>query len=47
LSARLAELHGGYITVESTVNEGSLFTLILPKERNLGARPDETEDIAQ
>jgi signal transduction histidine kinase len=35
LSQRLAELHGGYISLESTVNEGSIFALILPQERNM------------
>jgi signal transduction histidine kinase len=35
LSRRLAELHGGYISLESTVNEGSVFALILPEARNM------------
>jgi signal transduction histidine kinase len=42
LSRRLAELHGGRISVESKVNEGSVFALILPPERNLS-----TDDAEQ
>ena len=37
LSMRLAELHGAYISVESKVGEGSVFALVLPRERNLSA----------
>jgi len=37
LSMRLAKLHGGYISLESKVNEGSIFTLILPEARNMSA----------
>ena len=41
LSKKLAELHGGQITVESRVNEGSVFSLILPEGRNVPLQSEE------
>ena len=32
IAKKIAQMHGGDITVESTVNVGSIFTVNLPKE---------------
>ncbi|MDQ4144090.1 MAG: HAMP domain-containing histidine kinase [Actinomycetota bacterium] len=37
LSKRLAEAYGGTLSVESTLNEGSTFTLVLPTKARQGA----------
>ncbi len=54
VTRKLAELHGGWIEVESSPNEGSRFTIVLPlqqaSESNLGQRqnkPQQQADIEQ
>jgi signal transduction histidine kinase len=41
LSRQLAELHGARISVESRVNEGSVFALVLPPERYVSGETEE------
>lgn len=42
LVRRMAELHGGSVTLDSSVGEGSRFTLSLPWNSSMGARRAET-----
>jgi two-component system cell cycle sensor histidine kinase PleC len=41
LSRQLAELHGARISVESRVNEGSVFALVLPPERYVSGETEQ------
>lgn len=47
LSGEIVRRHGGQITVESTMNVGSEFTVSLPVANNLVARPEERRQPSQ
>lgn len=47
LVRRLAELHGGHVEVQSTPNEGSCFTIVVPLERLDADAPLGTTDELQ
>jgi PAS domain S-box-containing protein len=43
ITQRFAEMLGGYVTVESQINEGSVFTLHLPAQNQCSQPADETD----
>lgn len=47
LTKKLIEDHGGQVIVNSEVGVGTVFTIILPREPALAARPDLLSQTAQ
>jgi signal transduction histidine kinase/CheY-like chemotaxis protein len=45
VTRKLAELHGGYVEVESEVDRGSRFTLVLPVNPSTDSQPSHIETI--
>lgn len=46
VTRKLAEIHGGWVEVESAVNKGSRFTIIIPVDQNSHSE-QETDNITQ
>ncbi|MBN3925591.1 hybrid histidine kinase/response regulator HrmK [Nostoc sp. NMS4] len=44
VTRKLAEIHGGSVKVESEIDRGSRFTLVLPLKQEVGVRGDEEDE---
>ncbi|BAZ10496.1 hybrid histidine kinase [Calothrix sp. NIES-4071] len=45
VTRKLAELHNGYVEVESKINEGSRFVVVLPMKQSIDIKDAETKNI--